>query len=308
MVLSLTEVVETQHFVARRAELQEIQKNLSSDGRRRCVVLHGLGGIGKTQLALAYALRQSENYSAIFWLNAKDEDSIKSSFARTAKQIHREHASAPGLAASDQQNNVNQMVEATKAWLSMPMNTRWLIIYDNHDSPALPGVSDPAAFDLRGYIPEAYHGSIIVTTRSSQGLPGLSGHYIPIKKLENIQDSLKILRDLSGRENVMTGMLSANCKRIGSDHNRCQRRAACSETGWTASSTSNGRCIPQSEHSLFCQVSRLLQPVMDQTPTIESHADDLPRPCTLLHVADLIRADRAEECSFSKPASVVGIF
>jgi hypothetical protein len=45
---SLLEVPETDHFVARQEELTNIHKVLGGDGSRRTVVLHGLGGIGKT--------------------------------------------------------------------------------------------------------------------------------------------------------------------------------------------------------------------------------------------------------------------
>ncbi|KAF2720031.1 kinesin light chain 1 [Polychaeton citri CBS 116435] len=198
---SLTEVVETHSFVARRSELQEIRRNLSSNGSRQVVVLHGLGGIGKTQLALAYARRRKENYSAIFWLNAKDENAIKSSFVKIARQIYREHPSAIGSANSDptSRNDLDEVVQAVKDWLSKPMNTRWLMIYDNYDNPQLQEVSDPAALDLLQYLPDAYHGSILITTRSSQVL---LGHCIHIKTLDDLQDSLKILEDSSGRGNL----------------------------------------------------------------------------------------------------------
>ena len=72
----------------------EIHRILSGDGSRRTVVLYGLGGIGKTQLSVAYAKRHKDSYSAIFWLNIKDEDSLKQSFARVARQIVRENPSA----------------------------------------------------------------------------------------------------------------------------------------------------------------------------------------------------------------------
>ncbi|KAI3326685.1 heterokaryon incompatibility protein-domain-containing protein [Xylariaceae sp. AK1471] len=55
ITFSLSEVPEIQHFVAREGELAEMRRTLSSDGSRRVVVLHGLGGIGKTQLAITYA-------------------------------------------------------------------------------------------------------------------------------------------------------------------------------------------------------------------------------------------------------------
>jgi hypothetical protein len=63
--------------VARETELGEIYKVLSGDGSRHTVILHGLSGISKTQLAIAYVKRYKENYSAIFWLNIKDEDSLR---------------------------------------------------------------------------------------------------------------------------------------------------------------------------------------------------------------------------------------
>jgi ATP/maltotriose-dependent transcriptional regulator MalT len=91
VAFSLSDVSEIEHFVAREEELTEMHKTLSSDGSRRTITLNGLGGIGKTQLTIAYAKRHKESYSAIFWLNIKDEDSLKQSFAKVAKQILREY-------------------------------------------------------------------------------------------------------------------------------------------------------------------------------------------------------------------------
>ena len=80
--------------MAREDELSKIHKTLKGNGSRRAVVLHGLGGIGKTQLSIAYAKRHKDDYSAIFWLDIKDEDSVKRSFAKLANQISREHSLA----------------------------------------------------------------------------------------------------------------------------------------------------------------------------------------------------------------------
>jgi AAA+ ATPase superfamily predicted ATPase len=60
-------------FVARENELGEIHAALAGDGSRHSIVLHGLGGIGKTQLAVEYARRHKDSYSAIFWLDIRDE-------------------------------------------------------------------------------------------------------------------------------------------------------------------------------------------------------------------------------------------
>ncbi|KAH7303005.1 hypothetical protein BKA65DRAFT_240068 [Rhexocercosporidium sp. MPI-PUGE-AT-0058] len=199
VVFSLFNVPEIEHFVAREEELVEIRKALSGDGSRRTVVLHGLGGIGKTQLSVAYAKRHKDSYSAIFWMNIKDEDSLKQSFTKVAWQILREHPSVSRLTNMDTNKNLDEVVHAVKAWLSLPNNTRWLIIYDNYDNPKLPGNTDPAAVDIRRFLPESYQGSIIITTRSSQVR---FGHPIQIRKLEDMRDSLQILSNVSRREGL----------------------------------------------------------------------------------------------------------
>jgi len=189
--------------VAREDELREIHKALSGDGSRHIVVLHGLGGIGKTQLAIAYAKRHKDNYSAIFWLNIKDEDSLKQSFARVARQILREYPLAHGLSTIDMKN-LDNVIDAAKAWLSLPYNTRWLIIYDNYDNPRLASNTDPTAVDITKFLPEVYQGSVLVTTRSSEVE---IGHLRHVTKLGDVRDSLKILSNASRREGVLDGKL-----------------------------------------------------------------------------------------------------
>lgn len=202
VVFSLSGVSETEHFVARETELIEMHKALSGNDSRRIGVLHGLGGIGKTQLTVAYAKRYRDSYSAIFWLNIRDEDSLKQSFAKTAKRILREHPSASRLSGVNMKENSDEVIDAVKEWLSLPKNTRWLAIYDNYDNPKLPDKTDPIALDIQQFLPESYQGSIIITTRSSQVT---IGHQIQIRKLENEKDSLKILLNASRREGLING-------------------------------------------------------------------------------------------------------
>lgn len=202
MAFSLSDVPDIEHFVARDEELEEMHDAFGSDGSRRTVVLHGLGGIGKTQLAIAYAKRYKDSYSAIFWLNIKDEDSLKQSFAKIAKQISREHPSANRLSSLDMKENHNEAVDAVKEWLNLPDNTRWLMIYDNYDDPKLPNDTNPAAVDIHKYLPESYQGSVIVTTRSSKVE---IGHTMNIRKLRDVSNSLKILSNTSRRSGLSNG-------------------------------------------------------------------------------------------------------
>ena len=185
--------------MAREEELAEIHRILSGDGSRRTVVLHGLGGIGKTQLSVAYAKRHKDNSSAILWLNIKDEDYLKQSFAKAAKQILQQYPSSQ-LSNLDMKGNLDKVVDAVKAWLSLPNNTRWLMIFDNYDNPKLAGSTDPTALNIRKFLPESYQGSVIITTRSSQVT---IGHHMLITKLKNMQDSLEIISNASSRKGLI---------------------------------------------------------------------------------------------------------
>src|SRR5690348_1267537 len=86
--LYLPEINRVSKFFAREEELTRMQEALESTvQRRRAVVLHGLGGIGKTQLAIEYAHRHRKDYSTSVWLDARDETAMNQSFARLAERI-----------------------------------------------------------------------------------------------------------------------------------------------------------------------------------------------------------------------------
>lgn len=204
---SLAEVSETEHFVARRQELAEMHAYLCSEDShdgRRTVVLHGLGGIGKTQLAVAYAKQHKADYSAVFWLNIKDENAVKQSYAQMANRIRQHCTAASQLNSITETSGVDGVVAAVKQWLDHPKNTRWLMVFDNYDNPKLANTPNPSAVDIRQFLPSAYQGSIIVTTRTSQVA---IGHRIKVRKLEDVRDSLQILCDASRRKDALYGKL-----------------------------------------------------------------------------------------------------
>ncbi|KAI4261199.1 MAG: hypothetical protein L6R42_003599 [Xanthoria sp. 1 TBL-2021] len=200
LVFSLSEVIETNHFVARQEELAAIHKTLGSGTGRQAVTLHGLGGMGKTQLAAAYAKAHSSDYSAILWLNIKDEDSVKQSYARIARRILREHPSTSQLVSITDESQLDESMRAVKRWLEHPKNVRWLMVFDNYDNPKTPGNTGPRVVNIQHFLPEAYHGSVIVTTRESKVNVG---RRIKVGKLQDIYDSLQILSDTSHRDGVI---------------------------------------------------------------------------------------------------------
>jgi hypothetical protein len=76
------------------------------------------------------------------------------------------------------------------------------MVYDNYDNPNVPGNKDVNAVDIRKFLSEAYQGSVIITTRSSQVK---KGHRVHVRKLEDVHDSLEILSNTSGREGLIDG-------------------------------------------------------------------------------------------------------
>lgn len=225
---AVNDVIGVQNFVARQSELQQMRRVLGSEGSRQTVVIHGLGGMGKTQLMIEFAKRHRNDYSAIFWLNANDDGSLKASFANITQQILRDHPTAKGLVDLEQEQpdsfedritdgfetsiglpgkkaKADRTVDTVKAWLSLPGNTRWLMLFDNLDNPKIPGNSDSAAVDIRKYLPSAQQGFVAITTRSSR----LDvGHHMELAKLQGSEDSLKILCDSSKRDISPDGTLS----------------------------------------------------------------------------------------------------
>jgi ATP/maltotriose-dependent transcriptional regulator MalT len=201
--LNLLPIPEAAQFVSRERELAEMYRLLHGHTTRSAVVLHGLGGIGKTQLAIEYIRRHKEKYTAIFWLNANDEDSLMLSFRDVARQVLKDQPSAETLAGVDLDGNLDRVLSAVKAWLDIRKNTRWLVIYDNYDNPRTPG--NPSGIDVRWFLPGSDHGSIIVTTRSSEVS---IGRRINVQKFLKVQEGLEILSNMAGRKGIENGMLS----------------------------------------------------------------------------------------------------
>lgn len=90
--------------------------------------IKGLGGIGKTQIAIEYAYRYRDDYSCTLWINAATEETLISSFGMIASLL-------PSFPAKDEIEQ-KKLVEAVKRWLEQ-RGKRWLLIFDNADDLAL---------------------------------------------------------------------------------------------------------------------------------------------------------------------------
>lgn len=181
--------IEDVQFHGRRADLEEMQTYLEAESKStspRCLVLGGVGGIGKTQLALKYAECHQDLYDSVFWLNASSGATLNLSFREIAEDVFQ---------GQDFDSFEDKQIQiAIRQWLSDQNNGRWLLVCDNYD--------EPNAYDIKTYYPRGGFGSIIVTTRSPEQV---NGHRIRVCPLIDVEDSLAILETRSGRKDVNTG-------------------------------------------------------------------------------------------------------
>ena len=185
-------------FIGRTKELQQLQDWLSPKSQpnsQRIVSIVGIGGVGKTQLSLAHVRDCADKYSSVFWVNAKDETSLRQSMVDLSAIVF--HESAGQAAQSADSNSEKLKINKVRHWLSEPGNDQWLFIFDNYDDPRLPGINSSTGYDARSYFPHRAQGSILFTTRSPQLL---FAKQLPLKKLDNIEQSLAILATRSGRK------------------------------------------------------------------------------------------------------------
>lgn len=170
-------------FIDRPREMKELEDKLlpKRDSRRKVFALHGLGGIGKTQLSAEFARRFRHHFSSVFWLHGETEDSLMRSLAACAGRIPTGQISEANRTLGEHGDS-RAVAKELKSWLSQKSNSNWLVIVDNFDKEYKP---DSIRNFITEYISEADHGSILFTTR----LASLShlGHPLELGKLDKRQ-------------------------------------------------------------------------------------------------------------------------
>ncbi|KAG8715909.1 hypothetical protein FRC08_010039 [Ceratobasidium sp. 394] len=111
----------------------------SSTWERRVFVFHGLGGAGKTQLALQTIERTREHWSDVVYADATSVETLTSTLT--------------GFALA---RKIGNTYEDTLRWLGSYTGP-WILLFDNADDDTL---------DLQRYFPKGTHGRILITTRT----------------------------------------------------------------------------------------------------------------------------------------------
>jgi hypothetical protein len=141
-------------------------------------ILYGLGGIGKTQLAIHFARLHQDDFSAIFWLNGKNQKVLIHSLAELLPKL-------PGInmiVNPKTEKEIEQAAREVLQWLAAPGNSKWLLIFDNIDKYSAAKKSGSDAYDIARFFPSTDHGSIIITTRVTR--LGELGSPYPVETLQ----------------------------------------------------------------------------------------------------------------------------
>jgi hypothetical protein len=114
--------------------------------RQSLVAVAGMGGIDKTQLCLEYAFRTCKAVLLDFWLNARDESSTRAGLLKIAEIILPDQTSMLTT-----RGDKNALIQKVRRWFSHPENRKWLLIFDNLDTPKVPGDDDSTSINIREY-------------------------------------------------------------------------------------------------------------------------------------------------------------
>ncbi|MEV6838145.1 FxSxx-COOH system tetratricopeptide repeat protein [Streptomyces sp. NPDC051133] len=136
------------NFTGRESLLERLQERLR--GGVTAVLpeaLHGMGGVGKSQIAIEYVYRHSREYRLIWWIPSEQENQIVQSLIELGDQM--------GLQAGSEMSAVPAVLDALRR--GEPYSD-WLLVFDNAENPR----------EVRKYFPVDGPGRIVVTSRNSQ--------------------------------------------------------------------------------------------------------------------------------------------
>ncbi len=140
-------------FVGREAQLRALHEHLQQGStallpQTAPQTLQGMGGVGKTQLAVEFAWRHRSDYDLVWWVPADTPAQIQQALIELAPKLGLDSGGDPA-------STVRAVLETLRA--GDPYD-EWLLIYDNAGDPAT----------VRPFIPPAGPGQVLVTSRSSQ--------------------------------------------------------------------------------------------------------------------------------------------
>ncbi|MFF5141112.1 tetratricopeptide repeat protein [Streptomyces sp. NPDC013157] len=153
----------SRYFTGRKQELRDIAKALRP-GRRnggiRIAVVHGLAGVGKSQLAAAYAEERLRHHrSLVWWLSASSYERLRSDLLELAACL--------GIPEHDSKN-----VMLNRLWGKLRDSPGWLLVYDDVRRGSIGPLNEESEDSRQSLLPRAGHGEVLITTQQREGWDG----------------------------------------------------------------------------------------------------------------------------------------
>lgn len=120
------------NFTGRNTALRQLREELRSRGRAVVVQVPkhtGLGGVGKTQLALEYAHRFKDDYDVVWWRRCEPPQYIDASLVDLGTEMRTVFG-----AAVPEEGGVAEVAAQVLRFLSERATQRWLLVYDNAEN------------------------------------------------------------------------------------------------------------------------------------------------------------------------------
>ncbi|KAF2630919.1 kinesin light chain 1 [Macroventuria anomochaeta] len=159
-VLSSLPFPRNELFVGRADELQSLEQHLLVSNSHRRMTIYGLGGCGKSALAIEFAYRALATHARlVFWIPAISQESFELAYRDIGIRLR-----VPGI--TDDNADVRKLVRET---LSSKIMDNWLMIVDNaddHEVLLATADSDSKPARLSDHLPRSDRGAILFTTRS----------------------------------------------------------------------------------------------------------------------------------------------
>ncbi|KAJ5919107.1 hypothetical protein N7466_010050 [Penicillium verhagenii] len=171
-------------FLGRGDEISQLKDRIISGKYARKVAISGLGGMGKTQIALelAYQIHHEDPTYSIFWIPATSVEAIEQAFLGINEQLGL--PKGPGIDVKSQ----------VKSYLSSEESGPWLLIIDNADDFEMwmTSSTQPA---LKSFLPQCHNGFILFTSRNQQLASRLVGPDVITLSQMNDTTALELLKE-----------------------------------------------------------------------------------------------------------------
>lgn len=188
LVAWLVPIARPRSFVGRGSQLAQLRAHMLAEGGRS-LAIYGLGGCGKTSLALeaTFLMKEHSPPRATFWVPAVDRASFEKAYYEIAKAL-----CIPGI--EDEQVDVKELVRAR---LDDDSFGSWLIVVDNADDTSVLFSKLEGANGLVDYLPRSRKGSIVFTTRTRAAATLLAeDNVIALGELDEVEATELLTRRL----------------------------------------------------------------------------------------------------------------